>query len=294
MLRGVDRTPAITVRHLASHTSGLPDFFEKRDPGPSLFEQLAAGRDQAWTFDDVIRMTRGQRPHFEPQDLTATRQRARYSDTGFQLLIRILETVTGQPFADLLAERIVRPLGLTRTWLPGRLPPDPEAPAPSPLHARRRRVELPSLIESSNDLFQHHRRSPRLPAGAARRRALRRRPFTGADHRAAQPAAQRPRPPVRAGHHVLQGQPVHVAGRQARHARRPFGVHRDVALPLPGAGRAPRRHRRPDRGPGHTLPDHGAVPEGLADVTRRLAGSLRMSASRSLVRTGTEGASWYA
>ncbi|MEV4841411.1 serine hydrolase domain-containing protein [Nonomuraea sp. NPDC049486] len=153
VLRGVDRTPAITVRHLASHTSGLPDFFEKRDPGPSLFEQLAAGRDQAWTFDDVIRMTRGQRPHFEPQDLTATRQRARYSDTGFQLLIRILETVTGQPFADLLAERIVRPLGLTRTWLPGRLPPDPEAPAPSPLHARRRRVELPSLIESSNDLF---------------------------------------------------------------------------------------------------------------------------------------------
>jgi CubicO group peptidase (beta-lactamase class C family) len=154
VLGGIDRTPEITVRHLASHTSGLPDHFEKRREGPSLYERLAAGQDLGWTFEDTIRTTREQqRPHFEPQDLTAARQKARYSDTGFQLLIRIVETVTDRSFADVLTERILGPLGLAHTWLPGRRPPDPATGAPSPLYAKQRRVELPSMIESCNDLF---------------------------------------------------------------------------------------------------------------------------------------------
>lgn len=154
VLRGTDRTAAITVRHLASHTSGLPDHFEKRREGPGLYELLTAGQDRSWSFEDMVRTTREQqRPHFKPQDLTAARQKARYSDTGFQLLIRIMETVTGRSFADLLTERILGPLGLEHTWLPGHRPPDPATPAPSPLYAKQRRVELASMIESSNDLF---------------------------------------------------------------------------------------------------------------------------------------------
>jgi D-alanyl-D-alanine carboxypeptidase len=154
VLGGIDRTSEITVRHLASHTSGLPDHFEKRREGPSLYERLATGQDLAWTFADTIRTTReSQRPHFRPQDLTAARQQARYSDTGFQLLIRIVETVADRSFGDLLAERILGPLGLRHTWLPGHRPPDPATAAPSPLYAKQRRVELTSMIESCNDLF---------------------------------------------------------------------------------------------------------------------------------------------
>ncbi|MET8333570.1 serine hydrolase domain-containing protein [Streptosporangium canum] len=120
----------------------MPDHFEKRREGPSLYERLVAGQDLAWTFEDTMRTTREQqRPHFEPQDLTAARQKARYSDTGFQLLIRIAETVTDQSFADLLTERILGPLGLAHTWLPGHRPPDPATAAPSPLYAKQRRVE---------------------------------------------------------------------------------------------------------------------------------------------------------
>ncbi|WP_016697982.1 serine hydrolase domain-containing protein [Actinoalloteichus spitiensis] len=154
VFRGTDRTSAITVRHLASHTSGLPDYFEKRRTGPSLYDHLRAGRDQAWTFEDVLRIVREQQhPHFAPQDLSASRQKARYSDTGFQLLIRILEAVTGRSFADLLAERITTPLRLTRTWLPGHPRLDTHTGPPLPLHSGQRRVEVPSLIESSNDLI---------------------------------------------------------------------------------------------------------------------------------------------
>ncbi|GAA4429914.1 hypothetical protein GCM10023169_32710 [Georgenia halophila] len=154
VLHGVDRTSAITVRHLAGHTSGLPDHFERRRGGPSRYEHLAAGHDEGWTFDDMVRMTREQqRPHFVPQDLTRPHQKARYSDTGFQLLIRILEVVTGRSFADLLTDRILAPLDLTRTWQPGRAAPDPTTPAPSPIYARRRRTDLGSMMEASNDLF---------------------------------------------------------------------------------------------------------------------------------------------
>lgn len=154
VLDGIDRTAAITVRHLASHTSGLPDHFEKRREGTSLNEHLASGQDIAWNFDDMIRVTREQqRPHFEPQDLTTARQKARYSDTGFQLLIRMLETVTDRSFSELLTERILAPFDLRHTWLPGRRPPSLKAQNPSPLYDKQRRVELPSLLESTNDLF---------------------------------------------------------------------------------------------------------------------------------------------
>ncbi|MEV1128408.1 serine hydrolase domain-containing protein [Agromyces sp. NPDC049794] len=151
---GVDRTPAITLRHLASHTSGLPDFFERRRGGPSLYRQLRTGHDTSWNFEDVIEITREQqRPHFDPQDLAAGTQKARYSDTGFQLLIRTLETVTSTRFAELLAERITRPLGLARTWHPAAEPAEPNLAAPLPLHARHRRTDVAGVIRSSNDLF---------------------------------------------------------------------------------------------------------------------------------------------
>ncbi len=151
---GVHRTTAITARHLASHTSGLPDFFERRSGGPSLYRQLRSGQDTSWSFEDVIGITREQQhPHFDPQDLTAKTQRARYSDTGFQLLIRILQSVTSIPFPELLAERITGPLGLTRTWHPAAEPAESNVAPPLPLHTRRRHADVDSVIASSNDLF---------------------------------------------------------------------------------------------------------------------------------------------
>lgn len=152
VLEGVDHTPEITIRHLLSHTSGLPDYWDKPTTGrPSLFHDLVAGRDRAWTFDDMVRMVREEHtPHFPPQDLSADRQRAHYSDTGFQLLIAIVEAAAGQSFATLLSERIVAPIGLDHTWLPGRS--GPVAP-PAPVCVKDRPVELPGMLESSNDLI---------------------------------------------------------------------------------------------------------------------------------------------
>jgi D-alanyl-D-alanine carboxypeptidase len=153
VLKGVDHTPTITIRHLLSHTSGLPDYFERPRQGPSLFERLADGSDLAWSFADVVRMAREEHtPHFAPQDLTAPRQRARYSDTGFQLLIAIVERASGSSFGTLLTERILVPLELSHTWLPGRTEPSVPTATPTLIHNKDRPLDLPRMIVSSNDL----------------------------------------------------------------------------------------------------------------------------------------------
>jgi D-alanyl-D-alanine carboxypeptidase len=152
--KGVDRTPDITVHHLLTHTSGLPDYWDKSNRGPSLYEHLLRGEDRSWSRADVVRWVReAHRPHFPPQELSTARQQARYSDTGFQLLISILEQVTGQPFADLLHDRILDPLGMAHSWLPGRSKPAGDTLDPALVHAGRRPLELPQLVESSNDLI---------------------------------------------------------------------------------------------------------------------------------------------
>jgi D-alanyl-D-alanine carboxypeptidase len=131
VLHGVDHTPRITLHHLLSHTSGLPDHFDRPRGGRSLYRQLAAGEDRRWSFEDLVRAVRDDHtPHFVPQDLAARRAKARYSDTGFQLLIATLERATGRSFATLLTERIVTPWASSGPGCRN---------APSPWSRRRRR-----------------------------------------------------------------------------------------------------------------------------------------------------------
>lgn len=151
--QGKDRSSTITVRHLASHTSGLPDYFEGRENGTSLMGHMRSGHDVGWSFEDVLRINRDlQQPHFEPQNLASPRQKARYSDTGFQLLIHLLETVTSHTFGELVKQRICQQAGLTHTWLPKETPPE-TASAPMPLSDKHRQLDLPQLITTSNDLY---------------------------------------------------------------------------------------------------------------------------------------------
>lgn len=151
---GTDHTGAITVRHLLSHTSGLPDFLEDRPRrGSSRYKQMASGADMEWTFEDVLRIVRDDlRPHFPPQDLEAARQKARYSDTGFQLLIAIIGSASGKPFARYLEDEILRPLDMRQTYLPGHSVPIDQAVEPAAIYAKNRPLEMPLAMRCFNDL----------------------------------------------------------------------------------------------------------------------------------------------
>jgi len=95
----------ITLRQLLHHTSGLR----------SLHDMLAlAGwrRDDLRTNEDLYRFLRQQQDlNFAPND------RYLYSNTGYMLMARIIEQVTGEAFAPWIQGRVFGPLGMVDTYV---------------------------------------------------------------------------------------------------------------------------------------------------------------------------------
>lgn len=114
ILKGIDYSGEITIKHLLSHTSGLPDYFEdKSSTGVSLLDELISGEDQFWSFDDCLKRSKSLKPHFKPGE----KKKAHYSDTNFQLLGKIIERISGKSFEQNLNELIIWPLELSNTYL---------------------------------------------------------------------------------------------------------------------------------------------------------------------------------
>jgi CubicO group peptidase (beta-lactamase class C family) len=112
--KGKDYSEELTVKHLLSHTSGLPDYFQGEvTRGKSLENELKEGKDQFWSFEQAIERTKKMAPLFAP----GTRGKANYSDANFQLLGKIIEHITHKSYAENCREFIIQPLGLTTTFL---------------------------------------------------------------------------------------------------------------------------------------------------------------------------------
>jgi D-alanyl-D-alanine carboxypeptidase len=113
--KGKDYSREITIKELLSHTSGIADYYtEKPQGGKSLFELFVEEPERSWTVDETIERARKDlKPHFPPG--TA----ASYADTNFQLLGKIIESVTGKPLGIVFEDFFFRPLGLKHTWLIG-------------------------------------------------------------------------------------------------------------------------------------------------------------------------------
>lgn len=112
--KGKDYSEELTIKHLLSHTSGLPDYFQgKEKSGKSLENEITEGKDQYWTFEEAIERTKKMTPLFAP----GTKGKANYSDANFQLLGKIIESITHKSYAENCKEFIIQPLGLTKTYL---------------------------------------------------------------------------------------------------------------------------------------------------------------------------------
>jgi CubicO group peptidase (beta-lactamase class C family) len=109
-----DYSEELTIKHLLSHTSGLPDYFQgKGTSGKSLENEIIEGNDQFWTFEQAIERTKKMTPLFAP----GTKGKANYSDANFQLLGKIIENITHKSYAENCKEFIIHPLGLSKTYL---------------------------------------------------------------------------------------------------------------------------------------------------------------------------------
>jgi CubicO group peptidase (beta-lactamase class C family) len=104
----------MTVRHLLTHTSGLPDYYD-------ALAGAAGPGGWATNRDALDYLTRQGDLVFPPGD------RFQYSDAGYEMLALVLERAGGRPFADLLRERILEPAGMKDTRLRDR----PDVPVPN-------------------------------------------------------------------------------------------------------------------------------------------------------------------
>ena len=90
----------ITVRNLLNHTSGLIAY-EDLIPDTATTQVLD---------DDVLKMMMALDSTYFPPGT-----QFRYSNTGYAVLARVVEQVSGQSFPDYLEEHIFRPLGMKNT-----------------------------------------------------------------------------------------------------------------------------------------------------------------------------------
>ena len=117
--QGKDYSREITIKQLLSHTSGIADYYtEKPKGGKSLFALFLEEPERSWTVDETIEWARNKlEPNFPPGT------DASYSDTNFQLLGKIIESVANKPLHVVFEDFFFRPLELKYTWLVGRSKP---------------------------------------------------------------------------------------------------------------------------------------------------------------------------
>ncbi|MEB3264905.1 MAG: serine hydrolase domain-containing protein [Synechococcus sp.] len=101
---GVPNGDQVTLRELAAMTSGLPEYTTQR-----FLEDLLADPDRLFRPQELLDYA-WQEPLQGPAGADAV-----YTNTNTVLLGRVVEAVSGNPFAVELKRRILRPLGLRHT-----------------------------------------------------------------------------------------------------------------------------------------------------------------------------------
>jgi CubicO group peptidase (beta-lactamase class C family) len=86
----------VTVHHLLTHTSGVPSYTSFSDYAQKKRIRMTLNDTIAWFSDKPLEFTPGDRYH--------------YSNSGYTLLAKLIETASGQSYADYLHHQIFQPL----------------------------------------------------------------------------------------------------------------------------------------------------------------------------------------
>ncbi|WP_418959401.1 serine hydrolase domain-containing protein [Streptomyces tritici] len=102
----------VTVRQLLNHTHGIP----AADLPGTTVEEWYENRFAVHRPEDLVRSATAKRPEFAPG------KRQHYLNIGYTIAGLLIERVTGERYEDVLADRVLRPLGLRDTYSPGTNP----------------------------------------------------------------------------------------------------------------------------------------------------------------------------
>ncbi len=148
VLNGVDYTSELTIHHLITNTSGIPDyFFHKQKNGKTVADELMEGKDEEWPIDRTIELVKKLKPNFKPGEKSAwpwAKEKASYSDSNYQLLGKIIEQVTGKSIGDVFREYIFSVLNFRNTYVYL----DNEDDSPAPFYYGSKQLYLPRYMTS--------------------------------------------------------------------------------------------------------------------------------------------------
>ncbi|MFI7441868.1 serine hydrolase domain-containing protein [Nonomuraea indica] len=102
----------ITVRRLLNHTSGLFDYLRTKGM-PKDGDDIRRDGRRTYTPGELVRLAVKNPPFFPPGTSWM------YSNTNYILAGMIIERAAGNTFPEEVARRIIEPLGLRDTFLPG-------------------------------------------------------------------------------------------------------------------------------------------------------------------------------
>ena len=100
----LDRFPGVTVRHLLTHTSGIPDYY-----GFDGFNEAIEAADGVRVFanEDAMEIYRSWgEPEFRPGE------RHEYSNPGYEALALLVERVAGTDLGEFMNRELFAPLGM--------------------------------------------------------------------------------------------------------------------------------------------------------------------------------------
>ncbi|WP_405537648.1 serine hydrolase domain-containing protein [Streptomyces sp. NBC_00075] len=114
----------ITLRQLLNHTSGIFNYTDDEYVQSEIFlpENFFKNKYRTWTPDEIVGIAMGHQPEFAPGTAWG------YSNTNYTLAGMVIQKVTGNSYGDEVRARVIEPLGLHGTYMPGA---DHRVPQPS-------------------------------------------------------------------------------------------------------------------------------------------------------------------
>ncbi len=106
-IQGVPNGEQITLRMLVQHMSGLMNYIGV----PSVKKAFAAEPQRHWSQQELLDMAYSYRGGVWQKP----GHKFSYSNTNYVLLGMVMEKIEGKPLADILAARVMKPLGLKHT-----------------------------------------------------------------------------------------------------------------------------------------------------------------------------------
>ncbi|MFD7522807.1 serine hydrolase domain-containing protein [Paenibacillus chitinolyticus] len=132
----------VTIRQLLNHTSGIPDYLDE-----SLKNSLLANPNQNFTAEQLIARALAMKPVTGFQ----------YSNTNTALMGLIIQKVTGDTYAEQIKKRIIEPLKLKETFLPGNSADIPKKNARGYLNTGDKLVDItwlnPSFTNAAGEMI---------------------------------------------------------------------------------------------------------------------------------------------